>query len=131
MMEKLLEYWVAPTVKLASSCEHLAVRHRFVVLNLIGLVSDMGIGPNSVVYLGGIKVGKYGLVLMGNAAIDIHAVNRNVLWEDEHCTMCCGALLRYTEGFVEGKVLTRCGPTIGGTIDSDEARRLTDEYWTD
>lgn len=124
----------APLIKLASSCSHTAgQRHRFVVFNLTGLVSDLGGTPVAPVALGGLRVGKFGIVLMGYAATDMWAVMRNVLWEDEHCLVCCGALMRFTETFDQG-TLVRCGPTIGPVptrVMKFNAGSLTDEYWTD
>jgi len=128
---------VAPLVKLASSCEHISgERHRFALFDLAQLVRDLGgdtHGGFAVVPLGGLRMGRFGIVLMGHAATDMWAVLRNVIWEDEHCTVCCGALLRYNEVF-DHKVLLRCGPTIGvewATLTTEQARRITDEYWAD
>lgn len=125
----------AGLVKLGASCEHIAgERHRFGLFDLNGLVNDLGGKDGSVIPIGGLRVGRYGLVVMGFVAMDIHAVLRNVIWEDEHCSVCCGAMLRFRDAFFDGAVLMRCGPTIGAEWDkltTAQARTITDEYWTD
>jgi hypothetical protein len=126
---------VGPLIKLASSCEHVAgERHRFALFDVFQLVRDMGGTEAAPVALGGLRVGRFGIVLMGHAATDMWAVMRNVVWEDEHCNVCCGALLKFTEAF-DQRVLLRCGPTIDLARDVpmavDEAREIIDEYWTD
>lgn len=122
--------WVAPILTVASMCQHVSgARHRLVVFDLEGLVGDLSELAGSVpVPLGGIQVGTFGIVLRGFAAVDVMAVDRNVLWEDEHCLACCGALLRFSEP-LSNRVLVRCGPTIGAREGS--AAEVTDEYWTD
>lgn len=123
-----------PLIKLASSCEHLEgdrARHRFAAFNVRLLVADMGGTRVAPVALGGLRMGRFGIVIMGHAATDMWAVMRNVLWEDEHCLVCCGALLRFTSTFDQG-ALVRCGPTIGPeAVGAEFARSITDEYWTD
>lgn len=128
--------WKGPVIQVASMCQHLTgVRHRLVVMDLEGLVVDLSshlTPPEFIINLGGLQVSSVGLVLKGFAAVDIWAVLNNVLWEDEHCLSCCGALIRFTES-LGPYVLVRCGPTIGdvGGVSMDEAGRIIDEYWTD
>lgn len=125
----------ADAIKTGMSCDHVAgERHRLAMFDLFKMVHELqmevptGSGP---VPLGGVRVGTFGIVLMGFAATDIWAILRNVLLEDEHCAMCCGKLLRTVEG-LNHQVLLRCGPTIGAReMSADDARRITDEYWTD
>ena len=138
------EYWIGPTLLVASSCQHIVgERHRFMALDLKTLVADLAGAPGEMVPLGGVQMGRFGLVLKGYAATDIWAIQRNILWEDEHCSHCCGGLLRFIDQ-IHDRVLVRCGPTIGssenvidaanvvvGAMTAEEARRLTDEYWTD
>lgn len=127
-----VEAWRGPVVTVASMCQHIdGERHRLVVLDLEPLVRELSAyvdGPVAAVPLGGIRVGSFGIVLQGFAAIDVLAVTRNIVWEDEHCLTCCGALMRFVEP-LQHKVLTRCGPTIGAR--SDGVRSVVDEYWTD
>ena len=120
------EVWVGPVITVASMCQHLnGARHRTVLLDLEPLVGELAEYAGSApVALGGIQVGKFGIVLAGFAAIDVWAVQRNIIWEDEHCASCCGAALRFIEP-LHHKVLMRCGPTIGAEGS------VTDEYWTD
>lgn len=130
--------WVRPVVQVASMCQHFGdtPRHKVYVFDQAKLVrelSDGVAGPVAVVPLGGIQVGRFGLVLKGFAALDIWAVMRNVIWEDEHCVHCCGAMLRFVEP-LQHEVLVRCGPTIGSTAGSSGTPTLgsvVDEYWTD
>jgi hypothetical protein len=130
----LVAAWVGPIITVASMCQHLdgsVDRHRVLVLDLGPLLEELSYGipgPIVTVPLGGIQVGQFGIVLKGYAATDIHAVMRNVVWEDEHCLACCGALIKFAEP-LHHHVLIRCGPTIG--LSDAEARRLTDEYWSD
>lgn len=108
--------------KLAGSCEHVAGDngvHRFAVFNLAGLNAEG-------VLVDAVRVGKYGIVCRAGA--DVHAVLNNVLWDDEHCAVCCGALLKFVQAFDQGTLL-RCGPTIAPTLVP--GRSITDEYWTD
>lgn len=111
--------WKGPVLHVASMCQHVVgPRHRFVVLDLGPLVMELAVGLDGAgaagvaVPLGGVQMGRFGLVVKGFAATDIWAVMRNVLWEDEHCAHCCGAMLRFIEP-IQHVVLTRCGPTIG------------------
>lgn len=128
----MVEAWVGPVLVVASMCQHISgARHRTVVLDLEPLVMELSEYAGSIpVPLGGIRVGTFGIVLSGFAAIDVHAIDRNVLWEDEHCLHCCGAMMRFLEAeALQNKVLLRCGPTIGAR--KEEQGSVTDEYWTD
>lgn len=133
--------WVGPVITVASMCQHIADaggRHRVGVWGIEGLVRDLAgyveeDGPIVPVPLGGIRMGSFGIVLSGFAAVDVRAIERNIIWEDEHCLACCGALLRFTES-LGPYVLVRCGPTIGSkfvTKLTAEAKDAVDEYWTD
>lgn len=132
------EFWIAPVIMVASSCQHIVgERHRVLVMDLMTLVADLAGAPGERVPLGGIQMGRFGLVLKGYAATDIWAIQRNILWEDEHCMHCCGGLLRFVDQ-IHDRVLVRCGPTIGvewnasrEELTTADARRITDEYWTD
>lgn len=124
--------WKGPVIHVASMCQHLErPTHKFIVMDLEPLVADIAASmPGEIIInLGGIRMGNFGIVLKGDAAVDIWAVMRNVLWEDQHCLYCCGALMRFTEP-LHHRVLTRCGPTIAGNVRSD-AVEVIDEYWTD
>lgn len=125
-----MEAWKAPVITVASMCQHIdGERHRFVVMDLMPLVSELAeYARSEPVPLGGIRVGSFGIVLQGFAAVDWRVVERNVLWEDEHCLRCCGAMMRFLEP-ISGLVLTRCGPTIGAR--GEPGRSIVDEYWTD
>lgn len=124
--------WVGPVITVASMCQHIADvggRHRTAALDLEGLVRDLSeLAGSEPLPLGGIQVGTFGIILRGFAAIDVLSVHRNVIWEDEHCLACCGALLRFIEP-LHHKVLVRCGPTIGAREGS--AAEVIDEYWAD
>lgn len=137
MDKRRREYWMGPTVMVASSCQHIVgERHRFMVVDVQQLVRDLGgdaHGGFAVVPLGGVQMGRFGLVLKGFAAAHMLVVERNILWEDEHCMHCCGGLLRFVDQ-IHDRVLVRCGPTIGvewNALTTADARRITDEYWTD
>lgn len=126
------EPWVGPVIHVASMCQHIeGERHRVAVFDLMTLVSNLSAyvdGPIVPVPLGGVRVGTFGIVLQGFAAIDVDAIVASVVWEDEHCLRCCGALLRFIDP-LQHKVLVRCGPTIGST--ERELEGVVDEYWTD
>lgn len=128
------EAWVGPVITVASMCQHLdGPRHRLAVFDLGRMVLEFGKNADQLVLpLGGLQVGKFGIVLSGYAATDIWSILRNVIWEDEHCFSCCGAMLRFIEP-LHHKVLVRCGPTIGdvGGVSMEEARSIINEYWTD
>lgn len=126
--------WKGPVIQVASMCQHLgdnSERHRLVVMDLEGLVRDLSphLAPYEfIINLGGLRMGSFGIVLSGFVAVDVFAVMRNVVWEDEHCLRCCGALLSFVEP-LHHKLLVRCGPTIGRSVMS--ASEVIDEYWTD
>ena len=122
---------IGAMLKIASSCLHTSgERHRFVLMDHFGLLMDLDRDP---VAYNGVGVGRFGIVVRGS--VDIHAVLRNVLWEDEHCHLCCGRMIRYTS--IDQRFMFRCGPTIGGqrdvvsSLSTADARRITDEYWSD
>jgi hypothetical protein len=130
----VVEPWVGPVITVASMCQHICgARHRVAVFDLEGLVRELSEYAGSApIALGGIRVGSFGIVLQGFAATDWRVIERNCVWEDEHCLECCGRMLRFIEP-LHHKVLMRCGPTIGdiGGVSVDEARSIIDEYWTD
>jgi hypothetical protein len=127
VQEPEVAVWKGPVIQVASMCQHITGdRHKLVVVDLRPLVRELATGVvGEVIPLGGIQMGTFGIVLKGFAATDIWAVMRNVLWEDEHCMVCCGAMLKFVEP-LHNELLTRCGPTIGRN-----GRSVTDEYWTD